>query len=206
MKGRTILGLMVSLTVFGAWSLAVLAQSQRHPTTAEMQKLRQEFRQNIRSIQNDAQRADYIRDRRNQTELQNRELFVSTWSKVDSTIAPFVGSWSGWEESIKIYPSNVRGRVCIIVTGEGYGSFTIGSVSNGQILTNDGQVIFKEGNYLGIAGVYNNTPINALKIPLHSPKPIERITQLSGITEVKEKNRIIQQFNAAGCTDSLPRG
>jgi len=205
MKGRSILGLVVSLAVLGAGSLPVLAQSQRYPTATQLQRLRQQFRQSIRSIQNDQVGANYIQDRRTQAQRQNRESFVRAWSNIEPEAATFFGSWSGYEEIRHIYPSNIRGRVCIVTTGEGYGSVSLGFVSNGQIRTNNGEVIFKEGNYLGVAKLDNNKPVIPLEIPLNSPKPLETATQLREfIIEVQDKNRVIQQFNASGCTASLP--
>ncbi|MFB2917757.1 hypothetical protein [Aerosakkonema funiforme] len=205
MKGRSLVGLMVSLVVLGAGSLPVLAQSQRYPTVTQMQRLRQEFRQFIRLTQTDQVGANYILDRRTQAERQNRESFVRAWLNIEPEAAPFFGSWSGFEEIRHIYPSNVRGRVCVITTGEGYGSVSLGFVSNRQIRTNNGEVIFKEGNYLGVARLDNNKPVITLEIPLNSPRPLETTTQLREfIIEVQDKNRVVQQFNAAGCTASRP--
>lgn len=206
MKERSLLGLMVILTVFGTGSLAVFAQSQRYLTAAEMQRVRQEFRQLIRLRQNDQIGANYIQDRRTQAERKNRELFVRAWSNLEPEAAPFFGSWSGFEEIRHIYPSNVRSRVCIFTTGEGYGNLSMGFMSNGQILTSNGEVIFKEGSYLGVAKFDNNKPVITLEIPLNSPRLLKTATQLREfIFEVQDKNRAVQQFNNAGCTTSLPR-
>ena len=95
--------------------------------------------------------------------------------------------------------------MCVVTTGEGYGSVSLGFVSNGQIRTNNGEVIFKEGNYLGVAKLDNNKPVIPLNIPLNSPKPLETTTQLRDFLNQGEQNRVIQQFNASGCTASLPQ-
>ena len=90
MKGRSLFGLIVSLAVLGVESLPVLAQSQRYPTSTEMQRLRQEFRQLIRLTQTDQVGANYIQDRRTQAQRQNRESFVRAWSNIEPEAAPFL--------------------------------------------------------------------------------------------------------------------
>ncbi len=70
----------------------------------------------------------------------------------------------------------------------------LGTVVNSQIRTNKNWVIFRQGNYLGIVRIVDNKP----KIfPLGSPLPLESPTRF-----LREQAR--QEFNAAGCTASLP--
>ncbi|MDM3845993.1 MAG: hypothetical protein PT116_13325 [Aphanizomenon gracile PMC638.10] len=195
-----------SLITLGVNELSVLAQT-RQPTNAEIKRLRQELQQQIRRTKNNNVGAGYLQDRRTQVEKKTRESFVRAWSKTEPGLAPFMGIWSGYENSEHIYPSNTKGQVCIVSTTEGYGSFKTGILSNGLIKTNGGEVLFKEGNYyLGSAFLKNGRFVsNNSEIPLHSPTPVEPLNRLfEYISEASEKNQISQQFKAAGCTSSLP--
>jgi len=196
MKGKALISFGLSLGILAVSSIPVFAQqqSERYPTATEMQRVRDQFRQMIQSTS--------IKDRRTQNQKQARESFVRTWSKVDAAVAPFLGTWSGAEESTSIYPSNTKGRVCLIWNGEATGSLSIGTVSNSQIRTRDRSVFFKEGNYLGIATVKNNKADVTVELPLNNPRTLQAAIQLP-INNKQEKARIIQEFNAAGCTASL---
>jgi hypothetical protein len=204
MIARSLLYIALTSAILATGLLPVFAQSQRYPTPGEMQRLRILFRQQIRATQNNEVRAGYIQDRRSRAEVQNRESFVRNWSRVEPALAPFLGIWSGYEETLHIYPSNIRGRACIVITGEGHGSFTTGSIYNGQIRYSNQEVLFIEGNYMGIATVENNKPSIQVEIPLNSPTPLVAIAQLRESMEPSEYSIIRQQFNTAGCTASLP--
>jgi hypothetical protein len=118
-----------------------------------------------------------------------------------------MGIWSGYEHSEHIYPSNTKGKVCIVSTGEGSGSLTTGILSNGLIKINGRKImLFKEGNFLGSALLKNGRFVSDNgEIPLNNPGPIEPLNRLlESIFEASEKNQISQQFKAAGCTSSLP--
>ena len=208
----SLIGCMAMLTIL-AWLAPVLAQSQRYPTATEMRRLREQFRQKIQLVERE--RAHYFQGRRTQQEKQARESFVRAWSKVDPVIAPFLGSWATNENSLNIYPSNTRGRVCLIWTGDEDGKLILGSVSNGQIRARDARsareahrsLFFREGKYLGSAVVENNKPKIDLDIPLNSPSPLEAPPRGSIYESIdaQQTNEIVRKFNAAGCTDSLPR-
>ena len=203
MKGLFILGFnLITLT---ANQLSALAQT-RQPTNAELRKLRQELQQQIRSIKNNSVGGGYLQDRRTQIEKDTRESFVRAWSKVEPGLAPFIGVWDGYEDTRHIYPSNTKGRVCVVWTEEGYGGTTTGILSNGVIQTSRGEVLFKEGNYLGSGFLKNGRFVgNNGEIPFNSPRPLESLTKLLDyISEPPEKNKVTQQFNSAGCTTSKP--
>ena len=207
MNKRSLLILGFSIITLAANQLSVLAQT-RQPTNAELKRLRQEFQQIINLMQKDKiAYGNYMRDRRTSQEKQARESFINAWSKVEPGLAPFFGGWGGYETARHIYPSNIKGRVCVIKTGEGYGSFDTGVLSNGVIKTNGGEVLFKEGNYLAPASLKNGRFVVNLvnDIPLNSPRPLEPLTKLLDyIFKSPEKNKVAQQFNAAGCTNLKP--
>jgi hypothetical protein len=194
-----------SLITLAANQLSVLAQT-RQPTNSEIDKLRQEFQQFIRSTKNNSIGAGYIQDRRTPGEKNTRESFVSAWSKIEPGLAPFMGAWSGYEDIKNIYPSNTKGCVCVIGTGEGYGTFDIGVLSNGVIKIKRGQVLFKEGNFLGLGLFKDGKFVSSNgEIPLHSPRPIEPLTKLlNSISESPDKSQVNKQFKAAGCISTLP--
>lgn len=80
----------------------------------------------------------------------------------------------------------------------------MGSVSNGQIRTNGGYfekgIFIQQGDYLGLAKVANNRPYLLTVRLLEPPKSIEHSSRIR-----QHFSRILQQFNAAGCTASLPQ-
>jgi hypothetical protein len=201
MKERSVIGLMVSLTIGVTGSSSVLAQSQRYPTNAELRQLLRTFNTVPSSVNSGTE------DRRTLSEKRSLESFVTSWSMVDPAVAPFLGQWGGIEESISIFPSNIRGRVCIIFIGyEGdlsSADFDIGNVSNGQIRTNrffGRSLIIRQRNRLGLAGIYRNgASISAYEFP----RPL-RIPTNSSLLNLPNASRIIQQFNVAGCTTSVP--
>ena len=194
-----------SLITLTANELSVLAQT-RQPTNTELRKLRQELQQHIIRLTKNI--SVHLQDSRAQVEKNTRESFVRAWSKTEPELAPFFGLWVGYENSSYIYPSNSKGRVCVVETAEGSGRLTTGVFSNGVIKTNIGEVLFKEGNYyLGSALLKNGRFVSTNgEIPLRSPRPVESLSGLlESIFEASEKNQISQQFKAAGCTSSTVR-
>ena len=209
MKGRSLLGLIMSLTILCTCSLAVFANSDRYPTDAELQKLRLDFEKQIDSFQKTS--------RKDTSEINQLRAFRSAWSKVDPGVVPFLGAYRALEEGKFIYPSNTKGRVCIIDTVLGGWSgnttephgilFTVGSVSNGTIRTTNNHVFIQKGDYLGNtyvrgneARLYGYSLTGSLKPPTVTHIPGRNINSLPEWV----KQEIIQNFKAADCTASLP--
>lgn len=204
MKKRSPLTITISLAILAATSLPIFAQSVRFPTDAELQQLIKKFRSFAASPPGD-NRGLYKTDRRSRVQVQQLTSFVKAWSQIDPTTAPFLGTWIALEERKSIYPSSVKGRVCIIdifIRNNNTGfRFGIGRVSNGKIQT-DSYILIREGNYLGGIFVYNNEPgIYEYAWPKPLVNPLELIERN---TPVAEKNELLQQFKEAGCTASLP--
>jgi hypothetical protein len=199
-----ILGL--SLMTLGANELSVLAQT-RQPTNAEIKRLHQQFEQIIRrSTKKNTQEANYTKDNRTSQEKQKREYFVRNWSKNEPELSSFFGWWSGFENNRHIYPSNVKGRVCVVSTFERDGSFDTGILSNGLIKTNSGELLLKKGNYLGAVSFNNSKFVVSNNTPFNSPRPLNSLNELlNSIIEPSQKNQIAQQFKTAGCTNYIPR-
>jgi hypothetical protein len=193
--------ILVSISI----SIPALATPERYPINSEINTIRQQLRQQSIKMKSSEPGRSYIRDRRTSSERQARNSFVKSWSKVDSSIAPFLGSWGGYEDTYHIYPSKTRHKVCIIGTGEGHGRFMTGTMSNGNILTENRTVLFREGIYLGGVNIRDGKPQSIGEIPYHSPtlpKPIVEFTSSS--LEEAEKSSIRQGFKENGCISATP--
>ena len=207
MKSRSLLNTTIIISaILAATSLPIVAQSVRLPTDAEMQELIKKFRIFTASPP-DSNRGYYRNDRRDRAQIQQITSFVKARSQIDPETAPFLGTWTAIEESKSIYPSNIKGRVCIIDSfipsprDIGF-SFSLGTVSNGKIKT-DSNILIYQGNYLGAAFIHNNKPSiyeYAWPKPLKTPAELMQHVPQSD----RDRNRIIEQFHKAGCTASLP--
>jgi|GEM_PF-1372713 hypothetical protein len=218
MKWRSPCSLIISLTIITIGSLSVYAQSQRYPTNAEIQKIIREFQQRAFSPPYSRECCGGTeRDTRTAAQKQPLESFVKAWSQVDPSVAPFLGWWANNDGQIGVYPSNVRGRACVIyVSPRPSYKFSVGSISSGKIsLSGDlaGRVLLNQRNmsgntfllvtYVGSDNIaiaapgsdiytYPELPQAPTKLPLSKANP-------------QDNSRIIRDFNAAGCTVSLPQ-
>lgn len=144
-------------------------------------------------------------DRRSPAEKQARNNFVNAWQKVDPDAAPFLGNWLGYEVSWNIHPSDTKGQVCIMIGIFGAMYIEMGRVVDGNIYTETGGVIFKEGDYLGVAARSNSGLVGS-----SSPRPFRHPTALrkpviyEDIKDRYQAERVIQEYEQAGCTASLP--
>jgi len=218
MKWRSPSSLIISLTIITIGSLSVSAQSQRYPTNAEIQKIIRQFQQRASSPPFSRECCGgWEADRRTAAQKQPLESFVKAWSQADPSVAPFLGWWANNDGQIGIYPSNVRGRACVIhVSPRPSYKFTVGSISSGKIsLSGDlaGRVLLNQRNmsgntfllvaYVGSDNIaraapgsdiytYPELPQAPTKLPLSKANP-------------QENSRMIREFNATGCTVSLPQ-
>lgn len=189
-KSRWLTTSCLSLVIIGGVSLPVFAQSQRYPTDVEIQRLIPEFR---RQIQRWSQAI-------NPESLKDAKSFVAAWQSADRAGAPFLGQWTSVDETKSIYPSNVKGRVCIIDTSYEGARFSLGEVSNNRIRTTTRQVIIKQGDFLGVAGYNQGAGI----YPYYLLKTVESPITSCYLIHFAEKVEIIKQFKAAGCTAFVP--
>ncbi|MEG4448316.1 hypothetical protein QUA35_05545 [Microcoleus sp. N9_B2] len=210
MKKRSPLTITISLAILATTSLPIVAQqSKRYPTENQLQQLINQFRNFVASPP-EGSRGFYLRDTRNAAQFQNLRAFVRAWLPLNPDVVPFLGQWTALEETMNVYPSTIKGQVCIIETFippiDGIGmSFAKGTVSGKHIRTSDTKVLLQQGNYLGVAFV--NTSNNQPGLYEYAwPKPLTNLAQLMrGIPQV-DRNRFLQQFKEAGCTESLPKG
>jgi len=202
MKGRNLLGLGISLAILGAGALQVLAQSGSFPTNAEIQGLRQEFRQDSPNLGKSLKQIEPT------SEIKSQESYIRAWSRVNPIIAPFLGEWVG-DSTWVIFPSYKKGRVCLVEyihDAHGGASFSLGTISNGKLRTN--QEFFINGKLRIKPEVFVKRRAELLQVyPNSNPKKKFQFVALisrraSGNSSFEN---IRQKFNAAGCTTALPR-
>ncbi|WP_333484436.1 hypothetical protein [Microcoleus sp. K1-B6] len=211
MRKCRVVALMVNLIIVASCLPIIAQQSRRYPTENELQQLMNRFRNFVASPP-PVYRDLYIRDRRNETEIQKLKAFVRAWLPVNPDVAPFIGQWTAPEETQNIYPSTLKGKVCIIQTfipppnGSGI-SFAQGTVSGKYIKTTDFSFLIQQGNYLGSAFIdtRNNQPfIYEYAWPRPLLDPAQLMSHLPPLPPA-ERNRLLQQFKEAGCSDTLPK-
>ena len=164
------------------------AQNQSYPTDEELQKLMPDFQRQV----------DYW-NQYEEPERQNEAIALAeNWSHRDPTVAPFLGKWGAIEETMDIYPSTTEGQVCIISafsTPNPEVELSLGKVLNQRIYTDAGKVIIQEGNYVGIAGKYENeTSIYVYRLMAPAEEPSN-----SSLSAWHGSDSVIEQFKAAGC-------
>jgi hypothetical protein len=165
-------------------------------TNSDVKILRQQLRQQVEKLQSDESVSHYVR--RSSSERQARNIFVNNWNKIDSSISPFLGLWTG-DYFIYIYPSKKRQRVCVISLDEGHYSFSNGNVHNSVLYIGNGQILFKEDLYLGMGGIQNGKPQLHSLIPYGSPTLPKSIVEIINSSEEAEKSSIRQGFKDNGC-------
>ncbi|MFB2833501.1 hypothetical protein [Floridanema evergladense] len=204
MNGKLIISLGLSIIALNVCSWQVFAQSysERYPTNAELMRLREKLRGQIRTRENENE----FKDSRISADKQRYNSFVSAWAKVDRIVAPFLGYWSGYEESLLVYPGNSKGRVCIIYEGLGENELFFGNVIDGEIRTNRKEVIIKQGNYLGVASVRNNQPDIFVTPPYMNPRIPLTMSEFMNRARMNRPDipPMVQKFKTSGCRDGLP--
>lgn len=205
---KPLVALMVNLIICGCCLPIIAQQSKRYPSESELQQLMNQFRKFVASPPNGS-RGFYSQDRRNEDQYQKLKTFVRAWLPVNPDVAPFLGQWTALEESLNIYPSTIKGRVCIletfIPTENDIGiSFAQGTISGKQIRTSDLSILVQQGNYLGVAFI--NTRNNKPGIYEYAwPKPLVNPAELMGHISQADRNRLLQQFKENGCSDTFPK-
>jgi hypothetical protein len=188
--------LLLTLSLLLLQPLPGLAQSQRHPTDAEIQELLRDLRQKSR----DAVDAEFYQDRRSSQERQQRDALVKAWSRVDQAIAPFLGNWVAIEENLMIFPAKNRGEVCIIGSYLDITDFYLGKVVDGILRTDMNLTYVLDSGFLVSTFVVDNQPGHyeyANPLPLENPLTSRYYTQLHP--------KVVQQFRQAGCKVGMPK-
>jgi len=201
---RALIGIGLSILTLTVCSWQVIAQSssERYPTNRELVRLRDKLRSQIRTIE----RENGLQDFRTSPDKQRHTSFVSAWAKFDPIVAPFLGYWSGYEESLLIYPRNTKGSVCIVYEGLGEVELYFGNVVNGQIRTEQNESIIKEGDYLAVATVRNNQADIFVTPPYMNPRIPLTGSEFMNRARMNRPDiaEMVQKFKTSGCRDGLP--
>jgi len=193
-----------------AGAIAQNSRSDRHLSDQEIQSL-------INSVQlsrvvNRVTDRVGLDDKRSQFEINSIDQFVSAWQKDAPSIAPFLGNWRAYEESLEIYPSTLRGQVCIVreyFAGSREGTkrlLNVGKISGDRLIT-DGEL----GKKVFVKR------IGILQKPNTSTFPNQKVEYVGMFGSVRGKNnfsayvfprklKVISDSRLArlGCTASLP--
>jgi hypothetical protein len=183
------------------------AESPKYPNNAEMQGLRTKFDRGIKRVESDRTGAGYVRDRRTESDKQSLESFSQAWAKIDPTIVPFLGSWSGYEHGITVYPSASKSKVCIVTSGEGIGNVQVSEIHSGLLRYYPDFFLWRQGRYLGMGRFDGNTSGFPSDIPHNNPRPLEAIEAFLSQRIVDSSNReeMVRSFHEYGCTSDLPK-
>ncbi|MDF0556547.1 hypothetical protein [Kamptonema sp. UHCC 0994] len=214
MKKRSLVSLIVSCAVLATGSLSVYAQSQRYPTNVEIQRIIREFQQRASSPAYSRECCGGTEaDTRTAAQRQPLESFVKVWSRVDLTVAPFLGWWVNNDGYIGVYPSNVMGRVCVIDASPGPSyKFSIGSIDKQHIrLTGElaGRVLINQKNpsgnvFLLVAFVDRDNVARAKPgSDIYTSPLLPQDPTKLGKANPQENSKIVREFKAAGCTASI---
>ncbi|MBW4522381.1 MAG: hypothetical protein KME16_22230 [Scytolyngbya sp. HA4215-MV1] len=172
------------------------AQSERHPTDAEITGLLREMRREMPNLM----KSGVYRDRRNSEERRQREAFVKAWSQLDRAIAPFLGNWTAIEENVEIYPASKRGEVCIIDSYLDETDFYLGRVVNGKLRTDTNLTFVLDSRFLVSTFVVEN---RAGHYEYANPRPVDN--PLTSTYYVKNHPKVVEQFQQAGCLLGIPK-
>jgi tetratricopeptide (TPR) repeat protein len=200
-------GFFLSLTVLCVGNnSSTFAQTDKLPTNQEIDEIRKDFNQGIPRLKNILKKGiGFGPDRRTSTNIQNRNSFVSAWSKVSPNAAPFLGEWNGQENWLLVFPSNIRERVCVLdIAGDvvsPISSFGIGTVRNKQVTINFNNridiILIEDQGFLGLI-----EPSGIKKAWEHVyPKYIKSIPTSF---QSRDLSAVVPKMKAAGCTAGLP--
>lgn len=185
--------LLLALGIF-LLPLPAVAQSERHPTDAEVERLLEEMRQNIPNLIE----SGFYDDRRSSEVRQQRDNFVDVWADVDPAIAPFLGNWAAIEENLIIFPAPNQGEVCIIDSHLDASDFYLGRVVEGKLHTDTNLTLVLDSGLLVSTFVYDN---QANHYEYGNPRPVEDPTTTYYADYHPE---IVEQFQQAGCLTGMP--
>ena len=203
-KNKFLLGFASCAILFGLGNSSALAQT-RKPTAAEIQQAKTNLRQHVQSLKSSGM-GHLIEDRRTPEQKQNRDRLVEAWKQEDPQIAPFLGSWTGYETVWSIYPSSTKGQVCIVSNAQGIVNLDFGTVVNNSIHSRKGILFVKEGNYLGVTIKSGNNQFAPIDDhPLNSPNSLKELYQFKGLyNDFHPAPKLLKPYAQAGCTASAP--
>ncbi|MGD1905989.1 MAG: hypothetical protein ACFB0C_08350 [Leptolyngbyaceae cyanobacterium] len=175
--------------------LPAFAQSQRHPTAAEIEGLLQGFQESIPALLE----SGFYGDVRTPEVRQQQDTFVEAWSQVDPGVAPFLGDWFAIEENLEIFPTSDPGVVCVIDSYLDISDFYLGRVVEGHLQTDTNLTLVLDSGFLVSTFVYDD---QAARYEYANPIPVKDPAVGSYFPEYHPN--IVEQFQQAGCLVGLP--
>jgi|GEM_PF-1922902 len=131
-----------TVLIVGNWSGAIAQsynKSERFLSDREIQALESDF-QKASSSRGGGRP---YQDSRSATDIDQINQFIVAWQKSEALIAPFLGDWAGFEESLSVYPSTRKDTVCIVHRSYGRDgfeyNFNLGKVVDNKLVS-DGQL------------------------------------------------------------------
>lgn len=187
-----------SVLMVGNWSGAIAQVSNRYLSDQEIQSLDAEFQSRSRGVTGRG-----YTDRRQSSEIIQINEFVNAWQQVDSSISPFLGNWEGLEEGLSIYPSTLKGKVCVVHSSYGTDGvqrfFNSGTISGNKLIS-DGE-IGKTVILTKVAPVRSgeNSPFLASFQSFRGRDIVSAYVFPRILREIRDR-----RFTDLGCTASLP--
>jgi hypothetical protein len=187
-----------TVLMIGNWSGAIAQVSNRYLSDQEIQSLETDFQSKTRGVTGRG-----YTDRRQSSEIIQINDFINAWKQVDSSISPFLGSWEGLEESLSVYPSTLRGKVCVVHSFYGrdgvQSSFNSGTISGNKLIS-DGEI----GKTIIITKVApvrsgENSPFLASFQSFRDNGIVSAYVFPRVLREIRDR-----RFTDLGCTASLP--
>ncbi|MEM9503560.1 MAG: hypothetical protein AAGA01_06345 [Cyanobacteria bacterium P01_E01_bin.43] len=175
--------------------LPSFAQSERHPTAAEIEDQLQAMRQNILQLM----RTGIYDDRRPHAMRLQRDTFAEAWSEVDAATAPFLGDWTAIEENLAIYPTANPGEVCVIDSHLDLSDFYLGQVVEGHLVTDINLTFVLDSGFLVSTFVYDD---EAARYEYANPRPLA--DPAASPYYVEYHPEIVEQFQQAECLTESP--
>lgn len=186
---------------------AIAQVSNRYLSDQEIRSLEPDF--DVAALGSSRVRA--YTDIRSASEITQVNNFANAWAKADPSISPFLGMWSGWEESYSFYPSQTKGQICAVLTFYDEGGtkqkISIGRVTGDKLLVSGdfGKTTFirKKGGLIrkqsGVAVPDQKTDIIAQYTTVGSRKSVFTYIFPTRLQEIRDR-----RFADLGCTASLP--
>lgn len=203
LTGLTILGVAVFFGLAGCHATP-RQPGQRPLTAAEISQLRQELRQRVTRLPETIKMFPIYSDQRTPAEKQKLLVFQQAWAKVNPSITPFLGHSSVTTSTI-IYPSRTLEQVCVSYSwgdpaaGEGkFGTIlSVGQVRDGQITTNNHEILFLEGQHLVMFVVGEDDKPSLWFSPVPTAETLAR--------PLSSQSDFDRQLQNLGCTADFPR-
>jgi tetratricopeptide (TPR) repeat protein len=177
------------------------ARSERLPTDYELRQISREISLKLPSWR----KMKIGRIPSSNLTSQGIKDFRNAWSKENLTLQNFIGSWGGYEDIMKIYPSSKSNQVCIISRDYDQPiNLEIGLIKNDVILIETtNHAIIHQGGYLWITFVSKGKATYEA-FPYSNAKELLPLEQ--DFNDPKAQiYRISNLFDSAGCTTSLPK-